>query len=76
MFCKLINYERLDMNNYEITFNHSIQRTPGSESFSTNSNSQGKMVVQAATNSQAENMVRSMFGGHNNCHINTSMRKF
>jgi hypothetical protein len=63
------------MNSYEISFHHSINRE-SSGSFSTNSNSQGKMVVQAQTNSQAEQMVRSMFGGHNNCEIRTTTQKF
>lgn len=63
------------MNTYEVSFHHNITRE-SSGSFSTNSNSQGKVVVQAQTNSQAEQMVRSMFGGYNNCEIRSTIQKF
>ena len=63
------------MNTFEVSFHHSINRN-SSGSFSTNSNSQGKMVVQAQSSSQARDMVQSMFGGYNNCEIRTTIQKY
>jgi hypothetical protein len=62
------------MNTFEVNFHHSINRT--GSSFSTNSNTQGKVVVQAQTSSQASQMVQNMFGGYNNCEIRTTTQKY
>ena len=63
------------MNTYEVNFTHSINRE-SSGSFSTNSNTQGKMVVQAQSASQARQMVESMYGGYNNCQVGTTVQKY
>lgn len=62
------------MNTYEVNFHHGITRT--GSSFSTTSNSQGKVVVQAQTSSQANQMVQNMFGGHNNCEVRFTTQKY
>jgi hypothetical protein len=62
------------MNTFEVSFHHSINRE-SSGSFSTNSNSQGKVTVQAQTSSQAAQMVQNMFGGYNNCAVRTTVQK-
>lgn len=60
---------------FEVKFDHSINRI-GQNSYTSQSQNQGSMVVEANGSSQAENLVRSMFGGHQNCHIKTVVQKY
>jgi hypothetical protein len=59
---------------YEVHFDYNIQRF-NDASYTSNSNSQGRMWVEAQGNTQAENLVRAMYGGHNNCQIRTVVPK-
>lgn len=64
------------MSNYEITVRHGITGNNGNGGYSYQTNNQATVRVQAQNATQAQNMVKSQFGGDRNCAIFSSRQVY
>jgi hypothetical protein len=60
------------MSSFEINVRHSITNNNGSGGYTYQTNNQATIRVEAQNATQAQNMVKSQFGGDNNCTIFSS----
>ncbi len=60
------------MSSFEINVRHSIANNNGSGGYTYQTNNQATIKVEAQNATQAQNMVKSQFGGDNNCTIFSS----
>jgi uncharacterized membrane-anchored protein YitT (DUF2179 family) len=63
------------MGNFEITVRHGITGNNGSGGYSYQTNNQATIRVQAQNATQAQNLVKSQFGGQN-CAISSSRQVY
>ena len=60
------------MSSFEINVRHSITNNNGSGGYTYQTNNQATIKVEAQNAIQAQSMVKSQFGGDNNCTIFSS----
>ena len=60
------------MSSFEINVRHSITNNNGSGGYTYQTNNQATVKVEAQNAIQAQSMVKSQFGGDNNCTIFSS----
>jgi hypothetical protein len=60
------------MSSFEITVRHGITNDNGSGGYTYQTNNQATIKVEAQNAIQAQSMVKSQFGGDNNCAIFSS----
>ena len=60
------------MSSFEITVRHGITNNNGSGGYTYQTNNQATIKVEAQNAIQAQSMVKSQFGGDNNCTIFSS----
>ena len=63
------------MFNYQVMFTHSIKRV-GESSYVGQTKNEGTIIVQAQSARHAEEMVRAMYGGHQNVQIRSVIQKY
>ena len=64
------------MGNFEITVRHGVTNNNGSGGYTYQTNNQATIRVQAQNATQAQNMVKSQFGGDNNCTVFSSRQVY
>ena len=64
------------MSSFEITVRHGITNNNGSGGYTYQTNNQATVKVEAQNAIQAQNMVKSQFGGDNTCTIFSSRQVY
>lgn len=64
------------MSSFEIMVRHGITHNNGNGGYTYQTNNQAVVRVEAQNATQAQNMVRSQFGGSDNCFIASSRQVF